>query len=104
MGGIPVQTKNINRELITKTKQIFDSGKMLMIFHEGKIHHNRESGEFKEGFLRIAVRFNVPIIPVTIKGKEKSLGKGEKFPKPANVEIIYGEPIKLRDEKRKLTK
>lgn len=104
MGGIPVQTEKINRELITKTKQIFDSGKMLIVFPEGKIYHNGEPGEFKDGFLRIAVQFKVPIIPVTIKGTEKSLGKGQKFPRPAKVEIIYGEPLKFNNVDGRFTK
>ena len=58
MGGIPVQSDKINRGLITKTKSIFDSGKLLMIFPEGKIYHGEELGEFNDGFLRIAVQFD----------------------------------------------
>lgn len=61
-------------------------------------------GELKDGFIKIAAQFNVPIIPVTIKGTEKSLNKNQKFPKPAKVEVIYNKPIKLNADKNQLTK
>ena len=77
-GGIPVQTEQIDRELLTETKRIFDNGKLLLIFPEGKIYHDGELGEFKDVFLKVALQFNIPIIPVTIKGSEKSLGEGSK--------------------------
>ncbi|MBU2493198.1 MAG: 1-acyl-sn-glycerol-3-phosphate acyltransferase [Bacteroidetes bacterium] len=104
MGGIPVQSKSINRELLTKTMQLFNKGGILMIFPEGKINSSGELGEFKDGFIKIAAQFHVPIIPVTIKGTEKSLNKNQKFPKPAKVEVIYNKPIKLNGGKNQLTK
>lgn len=57
-----------------------------------------------DNIVKLALQFNVPIIPVTIRGSEKSLRKGQKFPRPAKVEIIYGEPLKLDDGKGRLTK
>lgn len=104
MGGIPVQSKSINRELLTKTMQLFNKGGILMIFPEGKINYSGELGEFKDGFIKIAAQFHVPIIPVTIKGTNKSLNKNQKFPKPAKVEVIYGKPIKINVGKDQLTK
>ncbi|OGU83553.1 MAG: hypothetical protein A2499_03825 [Stygiobacter sp. RIFOXYC12_FULL_38_8] len=104
IGGIPVQSKSINRELLTKTMQLFNKGGILMIFPEGKINSSGELGEFKDGFIKIAAQFHVPIIPVTIKGTEKSLNKNQKFPKPAKVEVIYNKPIKLNAVKNQLTK
>lgn len=104
MGGIPVQSKSINRDLLTKTMRLFNSGGILIIFPEGKINYSGGLGEFKDGFIKIAAQFNVPIIPVTIKGTEKSLNKNQKFPKPAKVEVIYGKPIKLNVDKEQLTK
>lgn len=104
MGGIPVQSESINRELLTKTTRLFNNGGILMIFPEGKISYSGELGEFKDGFIKIAAQFNVPIIPVAIKGTEKSLNKNQRFPKPAKVEVIYDKPIKLNDGKEQLTK
>jgi len=37
----------------------------------------------------------VPKISVAIKRNEKSFGKNQKFSKPEEVKIIFGEPLKL---------
>ncbi|MDR3626887.1 MAG: lysophospholipid acyltransferase family protein [Ignavibacteriaceae bacterium] len=104
VGGIIVQTEKMNRELITGTKRIFESGRLLIIFPEGRIYHNGDPSEFNNGFMRIAFQFNVPVIPVKIKGTEKLLGNGQRFPKPGKLEIVFGEPVKLDLNNRRLTK
>lgn len=91
MGGILVQTNNINRELITKTKSVFDNSLMLLIFPEGKIE--KEIGDFNDGFLRIAQHFKVPIIPVTITSTYNYLRKDQKIPCSGKIEVFYGTPI-----------
>lgn len=45
--------------------------------------------------MKIATQFNIPIIPVSIKGCEKSLSKNKIFPRLTKVEIIFGEPLKF---------
>lgn len=104
MGGIPVELGKFDRQFMTETKRRLDDEKLLLIFPEGKINSNSEPGEFNNSFVKLALRFNVTIIPVTIRGSEKSLRKGQKFPRPAKVEIIYGEPLKLDYGKGRLTK
>jgi 1-acyl-sn-glycerol-3-phosphate acyltransferase len=104
IGGVSVQMGNLNKGLIVKTGQIFNRGNMLLIFPEGKINYDEKPGEFGNGFLRLALRFDVPIIPVTIKGSGKLLGKNQKIPKTGKVEIIYGEPIKYDITGRKLSR
>jgi 1-acyl-sn-glycerol-3-phosphate acyltransferase len=64
-----------------------------------KIYHNGEQNELKDGFLKTDIHFNVPVIPVTIKGIEKLLGRNQKIPKQGIVEIILGEPLKFGFEK-----
>lgn len=104
MGGIPVGLGKFDRIIVTETKRRLDGEKLLLIFPEGKINSNSELVEFKNSFVKLALQFNVTIIPVTIRGSEKSLRKGQKFPRPAKVEIIYGEPLKFDVSKGRLTK
>lgn len=104
LGGIPVQSEKSNRELLTKTKDILKSRKLILIFPEGKANFSSEPGEFKNSFVKLALQFNVPIIPISINGSDKSLGKNQKFPRPAKIEIIYGEPIKFKVGKERMTK
>jgi 1-acyl-sn-glycerol-3-phosphate acyltransferase len=50
-------------------------------------------GEFKPGSLRIAIKANVPIVPLTIKGSYKLMEENGFVIKPADVEIVISEPI-----------
>jgi 1-acyl-sn-glycerol-3-phosphate acyltransferase len=50
-------------------------------------------GEFKAGSLRIAIKANVPIVPITIKGSYKLMEQNGFIIKPAEVEVIVSEPI-----------
>jgi len=50
MGGIMVQTNILNRELITKTREVVGNKSLLIIFPEGKINYDGEVGVFNDGF------------------------------------------------------
>jgi len=76
MGGIPVGSGKFDRLFVTETKHRLDGEKLLLIFPEGKINYDSVPGEFNNSFVKLALQFNVPIIPVTIRGSEKSLRKG----------------------------
>jgi 1-acyl-sn-glycerol-3-phosphate acyltransferase len=99
MGGIPVRLKKFNREFFTETETILNDNKLILIFPEGKINTDKILEEFNIGFVKLAHRYNVPIIPITIRGTEKSLNKFHKFLKPANVTVTISHPIKYESEK-----
>lgn len=99
MGGIPVRHKNFNRAFVIETRKKLNDNKLILIFPEGKINTDKILEEFNFGFVKLAHKFNVPIIPITIRGTEKSLNKFHKFLKPANVTVTISHPIKYESEK-----
>ncbi|OEF97756.1 lysophospholipid acyltransferase family protein [Desulfuribacillus alkaliarsenatis] len=78
-------------------------GHTLVIFPEGTRSKSAKMGEFKKGSLRIAEKSGVPIVPVTISGSYKIYeGNGSRV-RPAEVNVIVGEPIyinQLTDEEK----
>lgn len=72
-------------------------GYSMVIFPEGTRSKGNEIGEFKAGSLRIAIKANVPIVPITIKGSYKLMEQNGFLIKPADVEIVISEPIETFD-------
>jgi 1-acyl-sn-glycerol-3-phosphate acyltransferase len=68
-------------------------GYSMVIFPEGTRSRGKTMGEFKAGSLRIAIKANVPIVPVTINGSYKLMEERGFIIKPAEVEIVISEPI-----------
>lgn len=77
------------REMLKRLR----SGNLVLLFPEGTRTKDGSIGGLKPGFLPIARRSAVPLIPVTIVGAYECMPKGSKwlFPKP--VAVIFGKPI-----------
>ena len=80
-------------EAILQAAKYLRKGKNLVIFPEGTRSGSEKLGEFKPGSLKLALKANVPIIPVTINGSYKIKNpKGLKI-QPAHVTITISSPV-----------
>jgi 1-acyl-sn-glycerol-3-phosphate acyltransferase len=66
----------------------------IIIFPEGTRTVTGEIGSFKAGAIMLSRRAKVPIIPVYIRGTLQSMPKSTKFPRPAKIEVVFGEPLR----------
>lgn len=83
-------------------KQI-KNGQAMVIFPEGTRSKDGKLNEFKPGSLKLAVKADAKIIPVTINGSINAMRKGDLLIKPAEVTLTIGEPITLEPEERDTT-
>ncbi|MHB1393346.1 MAG: lysophospholipid acyltransferase family protein [Clostridia bacterium] len=79
--------------IMNEATEYLKDGYSMVIFPEGTRSKGETMGEFKAGSLRIAVKANVPIVPVTIKGSYKLMEQNGVIIKPAEVEVVVSEPI-----------
>lgn len=93
VGAIPVQGKGSDIKLIKKVIKVLQAGGVLGIFPEGRITNEKDDFSAKAGAAYLAVKTDVPIIPMAIKGADKVLPVGAKFPKLKKIEVKIGEPI-----------
>ena len=103
VGAIPVQGKGNDIKLIKKAMKVLQAGGVLGIFPEGRITNQKDDFSAKAGAAYLAVKADVPIIPMAIKGAGKVLPVGAKFPKLNKIEVKIGKPISA-SKKNKLTK
>lgn len=103
VGAIPVQGKGSDIKLIKEAMKVLQTGGVLGIFPEGRIVNEKDGFSAKAGAAYLAMKADVPIIPMAIKGADKVLPAGAKFPKLNKIEVKIGKPISC-SKKIKLNK
>lgn len=68
-------------------------GHSMVVFPEGRLSDGEEANDFKRGWLKLATKSGVPIIPISINGSYKVLAKNGSRVRAASVECVISEPI-----------
>jgi len=93
LGGFPVRRGTPDREALRICEQILAAGEPVVLFPEG----SRQSGPIVQplfaGPAFVAVRANVPIVPVGIGGSERAMPKGAKWVHATRIALAVGRPI-----------
>ncbi len=77
--------------------RVLRAGKSIGITPEGTRSPTGEILPFKSGFVKLALKFNLPILPAVVVGTNKAMPKGTSFPRPARITTRIGEPMILAD-------
>lgn len=73
--------------------RLLNEDKAVLMFPEGTRSPDGQLQEPRAGVGMIVARANVPIVPMRIFGTERALPRGTSVPRPARVEIKFGEPF-----------
>ena len=84
-------------ESINKGIDRLPNGVSIMVFAEGTRSPDGQIHEFKKGGFVTAVRWKIPILPVTVNGSRRVLPKGSLVVKPGNIQVVIGDPIDTSD-------
>lgn len=87
--------KNTREGLKTMNEAIENvkGGHSMFIFPEGTRSRSSKIGEFKKGSMRLAIKSEAPIVPITVDGAYKVLEANNGRFKPAEVTLTIGKPI-----------
>ncbi len=99
MGCIPVDPGSPDRAALKACRAMLDAGESVVVFPEGKISENSETGPLLPGTVALALGARVPIIPVGIWGVQYALPYGEVLPRPTfeRVRLHFGAPLRFDD-------
>ncbi len=94
-GYLPIDRSNprrAHRSMVAAAQRI-RAGTSIVIFPEGTRSPDGKLQEFKSGGAILAIRAQVPVVPVAVLGTHRVMPKGTLRVKPGPVEIRIGEPI-----------
>ncbi len=94
---IPIKKDGKDISALKRALRLLKNGELVGIFPEGVRSKTGKLGKGEPGVALIALKANVPIIPVGIQGAYESFPKGSKFPKPRPITIIFGKPFMIGD-------
>ena len=99
LGAFPVRRGEGDRQSLRTAQEQLKKGNVLIIFPEGTRSKTHTLAQGNPGLGLIALRADVPVIPVAIWGSENALKK-----LGADITISYGEPMTLKAKGAKITR
>ncbi|MEA3305671.1 MAG: lysophospholipid acyltransferase family protein [Candidatus Omnitrophota bacterium] len=91
---IPVDRKGFAYAGMKKVIQMIKKGCPIAVFPEGTRSNGRVFLKPELGVGYFALKFNLPVLPVYVKGTEKALPLDASFITPHPVRVYYGKPKK----------
>jgi 1-acyl-sn-glycerol-3-phosphate acyltransferase len=92
---MPIRREAAGTESMRLSIERCRQGYYVGLFPEGTRTRDGSIGAFKPGFLAIARRAGVPVIPIGISGAFESYPRNVLFPRPGRIRVVYGEPISV---------
>ena len=74
-------------------KRQLSNGMSLVVFPEGARTPDGKLHDFKRGAFRLAMEFNLPVVPVTIDGSYSVMTRNSRLPRPGHIIITIHRPI-----------
>jgi 1-acyl-sn-glycerol-3-phosphate acyltransferase len=93
LDAIPIDREGIGLGGLKESLRRLKSGEMLLIFPEGTRTRDGSVGELKPGFLALARRSKVPLLPMVIDGAYDSWPKRNMLPGLAVIHVRFAKPL-----------
>lgn len=93
LDGIPINREGLGIGGLKEALRRLKRGEKVLIFPEGTRTYDGELRPFQPGFLALARRANVPIVPIRIEGAYESWPRKQKLPGIARVRVAVRETV-----------
>ena len=107
VGNIAIDRSNQQAAIasLQRVDELLQEGRTIIMFPEGTRSPNGELGRFKKGAFVMAIKSQVPVVPVAILGTRQIMKKGSWKMSPGTATIVVGDPVStaglgLRDRNR----
>jgi len=100
VGAFAVDRDGADRQAMRTAVGLMRRGEALALFPEGTRTPDGEVKPFRPGFVLLAARAQVPIVPVAIHGAFEAWPRHRALPLPGRVHVAYGAPLAAPDGDR----
>ncbi len=93
LNAIPIERSKVTRRSAFLAADLIEDGWSMVIFPEGGRSPDGWGQQFKAGAAFVAVRTQVPVVPVHLEGTGRILPKGTSKVVPGKTRVTFGTPI-----------
>ncbi len=93
LGGFPVSRGTVDLEALKRCLAVLALGEVLVMFPEGTRQSGPKIHPLFDGAAYLALKADVPIVPVGFGGTEGVMPKGSKKVLPRKCSVVIGAPI-----------
>ncbi len=93
LGGFPVTRGSADLEALKRCLAVLKLGEPLVMFPEGTRQSGPKIHPLFDGAAYLAIKADVPIVPVGFGGTEGVMPKGSKMVLPRRCSVVVGKPI-----------
>ncbi len=97
-GAVLIDPKSGDRKALKRVVAHLKAGDLVAMFAEGTRSRDGRLLPFKRGALLAARQAKVPVVPCALLGTHRAWGRGQRIPKPARVEVRFGEARPVEGE------
>jgi 1-acyl-sn-glycerol-3-phosphate acyltransferase len=100
LDAIPIDRDGLGLAGLKETLRRLKHGEMVLIFPEGARTSDGRVAPLKPGFSSVALRANVPLVPVGIEGAYESWPRRNLLPWPAVIHVVIAPPLSPEEAHR----
>jgi 1-acyl-sn-glycerol-3-phosphate acyltransferase len=93
--AFPVVRHSPDRTALRRAFDLLKQGSAVVLFPEGHRSENARLLRAEPGAGFIARKSGAPLVAIAITGTQRVLGRQQRFPRPAEVSMTFGEPFQL---------
>jgi 1-acyl-sn-glycerol-3-phosphate acyltransferase len=94
IGAIPIERTRIERRSADRAAGLIDDRWSLLIFPEGGRSSDGWGRGHRGGAAYLALRCQVPVVPIHVEGTGRIFGKGATRPSPGTSRVTFGRPLR----------
>jgi 1-acyl-sn-glycerol-3-phosphate acyltransferase len=94
LNAIPIERTKVNRRSALDAAELIDDGWSMLIYPEGGRSPDGWGQPFRGGAAYLAIRCNVTVVPIHVRGTDKVMAKGRNLPRPSRVTVTFGHPLR----------
>ena len=93
IGAVPIERTKVGRKSADMARDLIDDGWSILLYPEGGRSPDGWGQEFRGGAAYLAIRCNVPVVPIHLQGTGRILRKGRTLPRPSRTTVTFGDPL-----------